>query len=121
MSTSCSRGSGWSELGGSATGGGISNTPGRSVDPALASDGQGRVVVAWRDDDVENQEVFLRRFDGAQWEEILGSGSGGGVSNQTVDAYSIDFAASDTRICVVREGLAAIDVEVAMRCVDLAP
>ncbi|MBN2494475.1 MAG: hypothetical protein JXR96_07800 [Deltaproteobacteria bacterium] len=73
-------GTGWEEIGGSASGDGISASEGNSLDPALAIDASGRPVVAWQDDSAGNFEIYLRRWNGSAWEELAGSGSGGGLS-----------------------------------------
>jgi hypothetical protein len=76
-------GSAWIELGGSASGGGISNTIGRSVYPAIAVAADGKPIVAWSEaisDDV--MEIYVRRWNGTAWVEMgTGSASGGGISD----------------------------------------
>jgi hypothetical protein len=70
----------WSEIGGSATGGGISRTRGNSREPSLALDPEDRPMVAWFDDTEGNYEVYVRRWTGTAWEGLGGSAEGGGVS-----------------------------------------
>lgn len=70
----------WVGLGGSATGGGLSNTPGRSGRPALALDGAGRPWVAWAETHSSGQDIYLRRWDGAAWSPLGNSTTGGGIS-----------------------------------------
>lgn len=72
---------GWSELGGSASGGGISNTPDSSRGTAIALDGLGRPVAAWKDMSSGRAQAYLKRWNGSAWVELGGSASGGGVSN----------------------------------------
>ncbi len=73
---------GWEEVGvGSASGGGISQTAGMSIGPSLAIDPHGRPVIAWRERTPDNEEIYLRRWNGTTWEELGGSASGGGVSD----------------------------------------
>lgn len=82
VSAAGSANAGWTEVGiGSASGGGISQTEGTSIVPALAIDPHGRPVIAWRERTPDNEEIYLRRWNGATWEELGGSASGGGVSN----------------------------------------
>jgi Concanavalin A-like lectin/glucanases superfamily/Bacterial Ig-like domain (group 1)/IPT/TIG domain/Fibronectin type III domain len=92
-------GAAWSELGGSATGAGVSNTLGASTAPQLALLGVDPVV-AWQDDTSGADEVYLRRWDGMAWVELAGSGSGGGLSNtaasSTAPALAIDAAGAIT-------------------------
>lgn len=74
-------GSDWVELGGSATGGGISATPLDSNFPSVAVDPQGRILVAWQETNptIGSADIFLRRWNGREWEEIAGSASAGGI------------------------------------------
>lgn len=71
----------WTELGASASGGGISTTTGMADDPALVVDSSGNPIVAWRDTGSGRSEIYLRRWNGAAWVELANSASGGGVSN----------------------------------------
>jgi len=74
-------GSAWVELGGSASGGGVSNTQGASR-PSLAIGPDGLPVIAWGDYSSGGiTEIYVRRWDGSAWVELGGSGSGGGISN----------------------------------------
>jgi len=80
----------WAGVGGSATGGGLSNTPGpapvgRSVYPSLAQDpGTGDLYVAWEESrSATNNEIFVARNVGGSagtWTAV-GTGPGGNVSN----------------------------------------
>ena len=56
-------GSAWVELGGSATGGGISNNAGASYQPGLTIDGAGNPVVAWSDSSGGDREIYVRRLN----------------------------------------------------------
>jgi hypothetical protein len=75
----------WEEAGpGSATGGGISDNDGTSSAPSVAAAPGGALYVAWHDDsDVdEEDEIYVRRWDGNSWEETgEGSATGGGISD----------------------------------------
>ncbi len=96
-------GSAWSELAGSNSGGGISGTPVRSVDQSVATDRDGNPVIAWTEGESSydrTAEIYLKRFDGAQWVEIAGSARGGGVSNSEANSKAPALAISDERICV---------------------
>ncbi len=72
----------WQEVGaGSASGGGISNTPVESSDPSIAIAPDGTPYVAWQDGGGEAQ-IYVKRWNGQTWEEVgSGSASGGGISN----------------------------------------
>jgi hypothetical protein len=87
-------GSGWVEMGkGSASGGGISNNTGSSVEPAIAVGGDNEPVVCWRDRTSGNAEVYVRRWSGATWVEIgSGSGSRGGISHDGQSSMHPDIA-----------------------------
>ena len=76
-------GSAWRSLGGSMTGGGISNDAGNSTMPSVAVDpSTGDYVVAWQNTDTTtgNTDIFMKEWNGSAWVELSGSGSGGGIS-----------------------------------------
>lgn len=90
-------GSRWAELGGSAHGEGISPAVGTARMPAIALDPAGRPIVAWRQcygdfscrhDDGSSGAVgiFVRRWTGKRWEELDGSGTGSGLSEENQEA-----------------------------------
>jgi hypothetical protein len=67
---------------GSASGGGISDNAGTSRSPSLAATPDGTPYLAWHDDSDGDAEIYLRRWNGEDWEEIgAGSASGGGISD----------------------------------------
>ena len=85
-------GAAWSELGGSASGGGISNNSGDSVWPSLAVGPDGNPWVAWQDETPGAAEIYVRRWTGAAWEPVgSGSASGGGISNNSGDSQFVDL------------------------------
>ena len=69
----------WVDLGGSATGGGISRTPTQSNYPHMAARG-GRVAVCWLEITGGRSDAWLRLWDGERWVELDGSATGSGVS-----------------------------------------
>lgn len=75
-------GNSWQELGGSATGGGVSNAGHRGEAPDLAIGADGHPVVAWSHSDVQGQgfPIYVKRWTGSNWEELGGSASGWGIS-----------------------------------------
>jgi serine/threonine protein kinase len=73
--------SAWRQIGGSATGGGVSRTPGESFQLDLALDPEDRPVVAWRDFTGGHDDIYLRRWDGSAWIELAGSATAMGVSD----------------------------------------
>lgn len=81
-------GSGWLELesGSATTGGGVSGfTDGyRSTRPSLASSPDGTLMVAWERDGDTTSEIHARRYQPPTyggWQEVAGSATGGGISN----------------------------------------
>lgn len=75
-------GSDWSELGGSANGGGISDNSGASQWPSVAVAPDGQPWVAWHDSSAGDDEIYVRRWTGTAWEPVgNGAASGGGISN----------------------------------------
>ncbi len=89
-------GSTWAELGGSATGGGISDNARDSVEPSLAIGSDGAPVVAWHDQsDGNNYQVYARRWNNSDWVEVsIGSATGPGISHSVVDAMHPSLAIS---------------------------
>lgn len=81
-------GAAWTELAGSATGGGTSNSSGSSCCPTLVIDNAGYPVVVWQ----ESPDLFLRRWTGAAWDEVGGSGNGRGLSNSYGSSYAASVA-----------------------------
>jgi hypothetical protein len=80
-------GSSWVEMGGSASGGGISNNGGDSGYPSIDVAPDGTVYVAWQDDSDGDNEIYVRRWTGSSWAEVgAGSASGGGISNNSSDS-----------------------------------
>jgi hypothetical protein len=91
-------GSSWEEVGtGSATGGGISNNGGGSSEVSIAIAPDGTPYVAWRDTSGGDDETYVRRWNGSNWEEVgVGSASGGGISNNSGGSHAPSIAiASD--------------------------
>ncbi|HRO90872.1 MAG TPA: hypothetical protein PLC06_10270 [Promineifilum sp.] len=83
----------WVELGGSGSGGGISNTDNYSWYPTLAIDPDGMPIVAWDDRSSGNREIYVRRWDGTAWAEMgAGSATGGGISHDPFDSQNPSLA-----------------------------
>jgi hypothetical protein len=78
-------GTSWEEVGtGSASGGGISNNAGISEGPSLAIGPDGVPYIAWHDNSAVDYEIYVRRWNGTNWEEVgAGSASGGGISDNS--------------------------------------
>lgn len=87
-------GNDWSEVGaGSASGGGISNTPKKSWFPSLAITPNGTPYIAWQDSSSGNFEIYVRAWNGSDWVEVgASSASGGGISNTNGDSKNPSLA-----------------------------
>ena len=72
-------GGNWVALGNSLTAGGIS-TSGAASSPIVVETSFG-TVVAWKEIVAGEVQAYARVFVGGAWQELAGSGSGGGVSN----------------------------------------
>ena len=72
----------WEGIGGSAEGGGISDTAGSSTFPAVAMGPDGDVAVAW-EDTTAGLNVYLKQLQEGAWLELAGSGSGTGLDGYT--------------------------------------
>ena len=85
-------GSAWVEMGGSASGGGISNTAGTSSSPAVAVSANNMPIVAWQDNSDGDPEIYVRRWNGSAWVEMGSSASGGGISHNGVESSNPSLA-----------------------------
>ena len=85
-------GTGWVEMGDSASNGGISINNGDSFYPALAVNSFGNPIVAWVDDSSGNFEIYVRRWNGSAWVDMAGSASGGGISNNEGVSFTPSLA-----------------------------
>lgn len=73
----------WEEIGvGSASGGGISQTPGDIFGSRVAVGPNDVPYVTWFDNSSGSLEIYVRRWNGAIWEEAgTGAATGGGISS----------------------------------------
>lgn len=107
----------WEELGGSASGGGVSGPAAAVSSLALTVDGHDEPVVAWSDASSGLAQIYLRRFDGRSWREATpGAASGGGVSNSAAAALSPAIAAQGDRVCVAWSEVDAERADIVLRC-----
>ena len=76
-------GSSWQEVGaGSSSSSGISDNAGDSWLPSLALDSDGTPYVSWENHDGWNNDIYIRSWNGASWEELgAGSASRSGISD----------------------------------------
>ncbi len=95
-------GSAWVGLGGSTSGGGISNTGGYSWWPSLAMDSANRPMVTWHDLSIGNSEVYFRRWSGSAWVEMgNGSATSGGISSNGGDSDFASLAVGSSNIPII--------------------
>jgi Ca2+-binding RTX toxin-like protein len=82
----------WNSLGGSASGNGLSNTPGDSTAPSLAYS-NGSLFAAWQTFADVHWEVYAARFNGTAWVAAgTGSNSGAGLSASNGEAIRPQLA-----------------------------
>jgi len=76
---------GWQEVGGAAArGSGISTGMRNGRAPSMAISGDGRPWVAWQASiGSAPSEIFVKRWNGAAWESVGGSATGGGISGSS--------------------------------------
>ncbi|MCB1070232.1 MAG: S8 family serine peptidase, partial [Kiritimatiellae bacterium] len=78
-------GSNWQELGGSASGDGVSQqTTYAPTDPKIAVGADGLPVIAWRQQSLTNIKIVAKKWNGSSWVGLGGSDVGIGDSNQSV-------------------------------------
>ncbi len=94
-------GSAWMEVGGSATGGGISNSSSLCGRPTVALDSNNYPVVAWEDLSTGAFQIYLRKWTGSAWIELNGSGGGGGLSQEPQSCALSDLALNAAGMPVV--------------------
>ncbi len=98
----CWDGQEWQELGDSASGGGISNDAGRSLFPTIAIDPNNTIYVAWTNQELNNDRIYIRAWNGTEWEELgTGSATGTGISDINGASGADLVIASDSTLYVV--------------------
>ena len=109
----------WVQRANSGQNQGVSNNTGVSLQPSLAYDALGRPVIAWADNTSGNYEIYVRRFNPAlfppAWEELAGSGTGGGISlspTQVSQNPSIQIGFGDNPFVVWQETLPTGNFEI---------
>ena len=113
-------GGAWHGVAGS-TSNGISHTTRGGTSPQLVIDGHGQPIVAWLAHTDETTEVYARRYNGAQWQELSGSASGGGISNSDAPATSLALNLTANQLCVTWAEPITATSQVVARCIDLEP
>jgi len=89
-------GSGWIELSGSATGGGLSAGGSFSFWPAIARDPAGNPVVGWNTLTPPVIFRFLKKWSGTEWIEFDGSGSGSGMGTPSPSSMLSSLAVTSS-------------------------
>jgi hypothetical protein len=79
-------GTSWEAIGQSTGSGGISQTSRDSEWPDLRVAPDGTIYVAWREDEAADNEIYVRRWQGASWSGVGGSDQTGGISNNSGDS-----------------------------------
>ena len=88
-------GSAWAGEGGSASGGGVSGTPGISARPDVAVDGTGRILVSWQEQVSARYAAYLKRYDGVRWNPLGNSATGDGAVGDIVNWPSLGLTRTD--------------------------
>ena len=70
----------WTELEGSASGGGLSNSPAQAVESSIITGASGQYV-AWSDARDGQYEIYVAEHTAAGWIQLSSSAQGGGISN----------------------------------------
>ncbi len=70
----------WTEYSGSATGGGLSNSPATAIEPSMAAGVPGQFV-AWADARTGTFQIYVALHGNVGWQELADSTHGGGISN----------------------------------------
>lgn len=83
-------GSAWAEIGeNSSMSGGVSRSHGHSTDPVIVIEPDDNPVIAWCDGIAGSSHIFIRRWNGDEWEEIgEGSARDSGISRDGFLEYS---------------------------------
>jgi hypothetical protein len=89
-------GTSWGSLGGSVTGGGVSNNASESVQPSLAYLGD-TLFVAWQDNTLDRSSILAARFSGGAWQP-LGAPLGGSISGSTGRVSMPQLASAGTAL-----------------------
>ncbi|MEY3231156.1 MAG: Bifunctional hemolysin/adenylate cyclase precursor, partial [Planctomycetota bacterium] len=89
-------GTSWASLGGSVSGGGVSNNASESAQPSLAYLGD-TLFVAWQDNTLDRSSILAARFTGGAWQP-LGAPLGGSISGSTGRVSMPQLASTGTSL-----------------------
>ncbi len=70
----------WTALEGSASGGGLSNSPAQAVESSIVTGASGQYV-AWSDSRDGQYEIYVAEHTAGGWQQLAGSAQGGGISD----------------------------------------
>jgi parallel beta-helix repeat protein len=85
----------WVEFGASASGGGVSSSPGTAIDPSIFATGSGAAAVqyvAWADNRDGNYQIYVASDSSSGWAQLDGSAQGGGITNSNNTSLSPSIA-----------------------------
>ncbi|NUN47973.1 MAG: hypothetical protein HUU15_03985 [Candidatus Brocadiae bacterium] len=106
-------GAGWVEVGGSATGAGVSGTAGLNTSrfPRIVIDGLDRPVVAWWETVGGSEHIYVRRLEAGVWVELAASGSGTGISASGISVWpDVTFDATNQPIVAWQETAPTLEI-----------
>ena len=110
-------GSAWLEIDSSASGAGVSQIGGTSMQPQLAVTPSDEPVVAWLENTgATGWEIYARRFDGVDWREYADSSQADGLSKSSTTAWNPSLAVRDNGYPCVAWSDSEIGVDMRMRC-----
>jgi hypothetical protein len=90
----------WTELAGSATDGGLSNSPAAAIDPSIAVGIPGQYV-AWADSRTGTSQIYVSLHTALGWQELAGSAHGGGISSAVSAAVRPSIALDTNGLPIV--------------------
>jgi Ca2+-binding RTX toxin-like protein len=96
-------GSNWVAMG-SASGSGVSAAPTAVSNLAVTTDGT-RVAVAWAREVAGLRQVYVKEFNGANWQGLAGSDSGNGLSAGIGDSWQPSLAYHDGQLFVAWQSM----------------
>jgi hypothetical protein len=110
-------GSGWLEIDGSASGAGVSQIGGTSMQPQVAVTPSDEPVVAWLEDTgPSGWEIYARRFDGVDWRQYDDSGQADGLSKSSTTAWNPSLAVRNDGYPCVSWSDSEVGADVRVRC-----
>jgi hypothetical protein len=81
----------WTEFSGSASGGGVSSSPGAAIEPSVVASASDEYV-AWADNRSGIDQIYVAENTPAGWVELAGSDQANGISNSSVSSSQPSIA-----------------------------